>query len=60
MELSDSNVGARRNRKIRDNIFVLNAATNSVINGTDYHIDVQIFNVEKCFYALWLQEFINE
>ena len=40
MELSDSNVGARKNRNIRDNIFVLNAATNSVINGTEDHIDV--------------------
>ena len=29
--LSDSNVGARKGRNIRDNIFVLNAITNSVI-----------------------------
>ena len=27
--LTDSNVGARRNRNIRDNIFVLNAVINS-------------------------------
>ena len=33
--LSDSNVGARRNRGIRDNIFVLNAINNSVINGNE-------------------------
>ena len=31
--LSDSNVGARKNRNVRDNIFVLNAITKSVING---------------------------
>ena len=60
MELSDGNVGARKNRNIRDNIFVLNAATNSVINGTEDHIDVQIFDLEKCFDALWLQECIND
>ena len=28
--LTDSNVGARKNRNIRDNIFVLNAITNNI------------------------------
>ena len=30
MNLTDSNVGGRKNRNIRDNIFVLNAIINSV------------------------------
>ena len=55
-ELSDSNVGARKNRNIRDNIFVLNAVTNSVVNGNADAVDVQVFDVEKCFDALWMQE----
>ena len=29
--LSDSNVGARKKRNVRDNIFILNAVTNSVV-----------------------------
>ena len=59
-ELSDCNVGARKNRNIRDNIFVVNAITNSVVNGNEEPVDIQVFDVEKCFDALWLQECIND
>ena len=59
-ELTDSNVGARKNRNIRDNIFVLNAVTNSIVNGKADAVDVQVFDVEKCFDALWMQECIND
>ena len=31
--LTDGNVGARKNRNMRDNLFVLNAVINSAING---------------------------
>ena len=58
--LTDSNVGARRHRNIRDNIFVLNAITNSVVNGTEDPVDIQLFDVEKCFDALWVEECIND
>ena len=58
--LSDSNVGARQNRIIRDNIFVLNAITNSVINGKEEPVDIQVFDIEKCFDALWVEECIND
>ena len=60
VQLTDSNVGARRNRNIRDNIFVLNAITNSVVNGKEDPVDIQLFDVEKCFDALWLEECIND
>ena len=52
--LTDSNVGARKNRNIRDNIFVLNAIMNSVMNGDEDSIDVQLLDVEKYFDVLWL------
>ena len=58
--LSDSNVGARKGRNVRDNIFVINGVTNSVINGNEDPIDVQVYDVEKCFDALWVQECIND
>ena len=58
--LSDSNVGARKNRNVRDNIFVVNAVTNSVVNGQEDPIDIQVFDIEKCFDTLWLQECIND
>ena len=57
--LSDSNVGARRGRDVRDNIFVLNAITNSVMNGKEEPLDIQVFDIEKCFDALWVEECIN-
>ena len=58
--LSDSNVGARKGRNIRDNIFVMNAIINSVLKGNAEAIDVQVYDVEKCFDTLWLQECIND
>ena len=58
--LSDSNVGARKGRNTRDNIFVLNAVMNSIKKGKEDPVDIQVFDIEKCFDALWLQECIND
>ena len=38
--LSDSNVGARKGRNVRDNIFTLNAITNSIVNGNEDPVDI--------------------
>ena len=57
--LTDCNVGARKNRNIRDNIFVLNAVMNSVKMKNEEALDCQIYDVETCFDALWLKEVIN-
>ena len=57
--LSDCNVGARKQRNIRDNIFVMNAIINSFKKGTEEPIDFQVYDVEKCFDSLWLHEVIN-
>ena len=57
--LTDSNVGARKNRNIRDNIFVLNAIMNSIKKNNQKAIDCQIYDIEKCFDSLWLHEVIN-
>ena len=57
--LTDSNVGARKMRNIRDNIFVLNAITNSMKNTSEDALDIQVYDVEQCFDSLWLQEVIT-
>ena len=57
--LTDGNVGARKYRNIRDNIFVLSAVTNSVVNGHENPIQVQIQDAVKCFDKLWLEETTN-
>ena len=57
--LTDGNVGARKQRGVRDNIFVMSAINNSVINGKSKPIQVQIMDIDTCFDKLWLQSCIN-
>ena len=57
--LTDSNVGARKHRNIRDNIFVMNAIRNSISKESSEALDFQIYDIEKCFDKLWLHEVIN-
>ena len=57
--LTDCNVGARKERNIRDNIFVINAIMNSIKNNKESDVDFQVYDVEKCFDTLWLHEVIN-
>ena len=52
-------MGARKQRSARDNIFVLSAICNSVINGNSENIQIQVMDSEKCFDKLWLQSCIN-
>ena len=42
--LTDSNVGARKGRNIRDNIFVVNAVINSITKGNQEPVDIQLFD----------------
>ena len=53
-------MGARKEWKHRDNLFVLYAVINSVINGEIEDVDLQLFDVVKCFDKIWLQEAIND
>ena len=59
LNLTDSNVGARKKRNIRDNIFVMNAIFNSMSRENGEALDCQVFDVEKCFDSLWLHEVIT-
>ena len=58
--LTDSNVGARKQRNIRDNIFVLNAITNNITKQKLRNIDIGLYDVEKCFNKLWAKECLND
>ena len=57
--LSDCNVGGRKGRKVRDNIFALNAVMNSMSKGSKEPHDVQVYDLIQCFDSMWLQECIN-
>ena len=47
--MSFSNVGGRKQRNIRDNLFVVYASINDVINGYGTSFDFQCYDVIKCF-----------
>ena len=48
-QMSDSNLGARKSRNIRDHMFIVYAAINSVINGGEESI--YLFFYEKYFFG---------
>ena len=58
--MTDCNVGGRRGRNIRDNLFVLSAITNNVSKEKGKTCDIAAYDIEKCFNALWAQECIND
>ena len=57
--MTDSNVGARRGRNIRNNIFVLNAIQNQMVKKKLKGIDVGVYGIRKCLDKLWAKECIN-
>ena len=52
LNLTDSNVGARKKQNIRDNIFVMNAIFNSMLRESGEALDCHVFDIEKCFDSL--------
>ena len=54
--MSNSNIGARKERNVRDHLFVVYGIVNSVLNGESDSVDIQIYDVMKCFDALWLED----
>ena len=57
--MSDSNVGGRQNRSIRDNLFIVYGIINNAIN-KHLNIDMSLYDIEKCFDAQWYQETMND
>ena len=57
--MSDSNVGGRKNRNIRDNLFVIYAIINDAIKNKK-NIDIQFYDISKCFDAMWSEETMND
>ena len=58
--MSDSNIGARRGRNIKNHLFMIYGIINSVIRGKEDCIDIQIYDIEKAFDGLWLQDCMND
>ena len=58
--LTDCNVGNRKSRNIRDNLFVINAILNSTKQASEEAVDLCVYDVEKCFDTMWAQETLND
>ena len=58
--MSCSNIGARKHRNIRDHLFVVNAVLNDVIQSKKENVDIQIYDVSKCFDKMWYEETAND
>ena len=54
--MSDSNVGARKGRNVKNHLFIIYGIINSVIKGNEECIDIQIYDLVKAFDALWLED----
>ena len=57
--MSDSNVGGRRKRNIRDNLFVLYSVINEAIR-CKKDIDIKFYDLAKCFDTMWSEETMND
>ena len=52
-------VGGRRGRNIRDNLFIINGIINYALK-ENIDIDVNLYDIAKCFDAMWFQETMND
>ena len=58
--MSDSNIGARKNQSIKNHLFVLYGVINYVLHEEKSCIDICIYDIKKCFDAMWAQETMND
>ena len=50
--MSESNLGSRKKRNLKDHLLIMNGVINSVINGKEECVNIQIFDLEKSFNSL--------
>ena len=58
--MSCSNVGGRKSRNIRDHLFVIYGIMNDVKNGDAASIDIQGYDIAKCFDEMGFEETHND
>ena len=57
--MCDSNVGGRRDRNIRDNLFIVYGIINYCLK-EDLEVDLNLYDLAKCFDSMWFQETMND
>ena len=59
--MSDSQLGARKNKSIRNHTWILNGVIYEVLKKKkNIPIDIQIVDVKQCFDSLWPEESLND
>ena len=58
--MSCSKIGARKERNIRDHLFVINSILFEVSENKNINIDIEIYDIEKCFDKMWASETAND
>ena len=58
--MSCSNIGARKGRNIRDHLFVINSILHDVTLNKKKNIDIEIYDIKKCFDKMWAAETAND
>ena len=59
-QMSDSNIGGRKGKNIRNHIFILNGIINEAIINKEKAIDVVILDYKQCFDGMWLEDSLND
>ena len=59
--MSDSQIGSRKNKNVRNHIWTVNAVITDVLSKkSKASIDVQVVDVKQCFDGLWTEECLND
>ena len=57
--MSDSNIGGRKQRNIKNHLFIVYGVINAAI-GEKTCIDICIYDLEKAFDSLWIEDCLND
>jgi hypothetical protein len=59
-KMSDSNIGARKKKNVRNHLFIVYGVITSVLRENRGCVDIQIYDLVQAFDSLWLQDCMNE
>ena len=58
--MSESNIGARKKRNMKDHLVIVHGIVSSVVKEQKESIDIQVFDVQKAFDSIWVEDSLNE
>ena len=58
--MSYSNIGAKKNKNVRDHLFIVYGIVVSVIRESRQCVDLQIYDLVQAFDSLWLKDCMND